>query len=49
MKRLIASTVEEEQSFELKGAGCLFSLLKKMFKLIDRSVIFAKRSRTIGS
>ena len=36
MKVLIASTTEEEQEFKLKGAGCLFFLLKKMFKLIDR-------------
>lgn len=36
MKKLIASAPGEEQNFEIKGAGCLFLLFKKMFKLIDR-------------
>ena len=36
MRRLIASAPGEELDLEIKGAGCLFYLLKKMFKLIDR-------------
>ncbi|MCJ1292745.1 hypothetical protein MMC34_004298 [Xylographa carneopallida] len=36
MKILIDSSVEEEQAFKIKGAGCLFWLFKKMFKIIDR-------------
>ena len=37
MRALIASASGTEQSFQIKGAGCLFYLFKKMFKLIDRS------------
>ena len=36
MRKLIASAPGDEQSFEIKGAGCLFYLFKKVFKLIDR-------------
>lgn len=36
MKRLIASAPGGEQGFEIKGAGCLFYVFKKMFKLIDQ-------------
>ncbi|KAF6224896.1 hypothetical protein HO133_010090 [Letharia lupina] len=36
MRKLIASAPGDEQSFEIKGAGCLFYLFKRMFKLIDR-------------
>ena len=36
LKRLISMAPGEEQNFEIKGAGCLFYLFKKMFKLIDR-------------
>jgi len=36
MKILINSSPEEEQVFKIKGAGCLFWLFKKMFKIIDR-------------
>ena len=36
MRKLIASAPGAEQDYEIKGAGCLFYLLKKMFKLIDR-------------
>ena len=36
IKKLIACAPGEEQKFEIKGAGCLFYLFKKMFKLIDR-------------
>lgn len=38
MKKLIRAAPDEEQKFEIHGAGCLFMLLKKMFKLIDRYV-----------
>ena len=43
MRQLIASAPGEEQTFEIKGAGCLFYLLEKMFKLIDRweRILFA--------
>ena len=36
MKILTSSRPAHEQQFEIKGAGCLFHLFKKMFKLIDR-------------
>ena len=36
MNTLIDSSPEEEQVFKIKGAGCLFWLFKKMFKIIDR-------------
>ena len=36
MRKLIASAPGDEQSFEIKGAGCLFYLFKRIFKLIDR-------------
>ena len=36
LQKLIASVPGEEDRFEIKGAGCLFYLFKKMFKLIDR-------------
>ena len=36
MRKSIASAPGGEQDFEIKGAGCLFFLLKRMFKLIDR-------------
>ncbi|MCJ1417811.1 hypothetical protein MMC32_004156 [Xylographa parallela] len=36
MRILIRSSLEEEQGFQIKGAGCLFWLFKKMFKIIDR-------------
>lgn len=36
MKRLLNATAEEEQQFKIQGAGCIFHLLQKMFKLIDR-------------
>ena len=38
MKRLIAMAPGEEDKFEIKGAGCLFYLFKKLFKIIDRYV-----------
>ena len=36
LKKLIATAPGEEHRFEIKGAGCLFYLFQKMFKLIDR-------------
>ena len=36
MKKLIATSPDEEQIFEIKGAGCLFYLFQKMFRLIDK-------------
>ena len=50
MRKLIDSTPGEEQSFEIKGAGCLFYLFKKMFKLIDRwdRFLLALRYETSG-
>ena len=36
LRKLIASAPGEEQAFEIKGAGCLFHLFQKIFKLIDR-------------
>lgn len=36
MQILIASPSDQEQNFEIKGAGCLFFLFKKLFKLINR-------------
>lgn len=38
MRKLIRTLPGEEQKFEVHGAGCLFNLFKKMFKLIDRCV-----------
>lgn len=39
MNKLIDSSPESERRFEIRGGGCLFHLMKKMFKLIDRSVL----------
>ena len=36
MKLLIASPEGREQSFEIQGAGCLFVVFKKLFRIIDR-------------
>lgn len=36
MRMLIATRPGEEEGFKIQGAGCLFHLFKKMFKLIDR-------------
>ena len=33
---LIATPVDKEHQFEIKGAGCLFYLFTRMFKLINR-------------
>ncbi|KZF21492.1 NicO-domain-containing protein [Xylona heveae TC161] len=35
LRKLIASHPGEEEGFKIQGAGCLFHLFKKMFKLID--------------
>ena len=36
MRKLIDTAPGEEDKFEIKGAGCLFYLFKKLFKIIDR-------------
>jgi len=36
LRKVIGTAPGEEQNFEIKGAGCLFYLFQKMFKLIDR-------------
>lgn len=36
MKKLIALMPGEEPAFELQGTGCLFILLRKLFRVIDR-------------
>lgn len=36
LKKLIRSNDAELEDFQIQGAGCLFNLFKKMFKLIDR-------------
>ena len=36
MKRMIGTNPGDEQNIEIKGAGCLFYLFKKIFRLIDR-------------
>lgn len=50
MGKLIDSAPGEEQNFEIKGAGCLFYLFKKMFKLIDRwdRILNTLRDETSG-
>ncbi|KAL2040397.1 hypothetical protein N7G274_006840 [Stereocaulon virgatum] len=36
LRKLINTAPEVEHKFEISGAGCLFYLFKKMFKIIDR-------------
>jgi high-affinity nickel-transport protein len=36
LRKVIARAPGTEESFKIQGGGCLFHLLKKMFKLIDR-------------
>lgn len=36
MQKLIAVAPGANDNFEIKGAGCLFYLFKKLFKLVDR-------------
>jgi high-affinity nickel-transport protein len=36
MKRLIHPRLGEEGQFKIQGAGCLFQVFKKLFKLVDR-------------
>lgn len=36
LRKLIRSSPHEEQAFTIQGAGCLFYVFKKLFKLIDR-------------
>ena len=38
LKRLVALGPGEEQNFKIEGAGCLFYLFRKMFKIIDKCV-----------
>lgn len=38
MRRLVALGPGEEQNFKVEGAGCLFYLFRKMFKIIDKCV-----------
>ena len=41
IKKVINTSEQDGQrpGFELKGGGCLFWMLKKMFRIIDRSVV----------
>lgn len=39
MRKLIDMAPGEEDKFEIKGAGCLFYLFKKLFRIIDRYVV----------
>ena len=48
MKKLIALAPHEEQRLRIQGAGCLFFLFKKIFKLIDRYGIPRSRFATIA-
>jgi high-affinity nickel-transport protein len=36
MSILLATSPEEERGFQIKGAGCIFWVLKKLFKIVDR-------------
>ena len=36
MRRLIDARLGEEEEFTIQGAGCLFQVLKRLFKLVDR-------------
>lgn len=36
LRQAIAMQPGEEQDFKIQGAGCLFNVLKAMFRLIDR-------------
>ncbi|KAH0538131.1 hypothetical protein FGG08_005239 [Glutinoglossum americanum] len=36
MRRLIGARVREEEGFKIQGAGCLFQVFKRLFKLVDR-------------
>lgn len=36
LRKLIRSSPDGEQTLNIQGAGCLFYLFKKMFKLIDK-------------
>lgn len=38
LRMLIAVYVEEEQEFRIKGAGCLFWVLRRLFRIVDRYV-----------
>ncbi len=36
LRRLISTHPDDEQPFQITGAGFIFNLLRRMFKLIDR-------------
>jgi len=36
IRLLIASEAGFDQTFKIEGVGCLFSLFKKMFKIVDK-------------
>jgi len=36
LRKAIRLPPGEEQEFKIEGAGCLFHLFKRMFRLIDR-------------
>ncbi len=38
LKKIIKLRPGDEEGFSIQGAGCLFALFKKMFRLIDRYV-----------
>lgn len=39
LNKLLATYPSYQEEFKISGAGCLFYLFKKIFKLIDRQVI----------
>lgn len=45
LKKLVASAPEEEREFQIQGAGCLFHIFKKLFKVVDRYAIAQYLSR----
>jgi len=47
LRTMIKSAPGQEQEYEIKGAGCLFYLFKKMFKLIDRWVYWDHRPQKL--
>lgn len=40
LQRLIVLEPDENDGFRIQGAGILFNLFRRMFKLIDRSVSY---------
>ena len=48
MRKLLAANPDEYKDFKVEGAGCLFRVFKKLFKLIDKcslSSIYLRLSR----